>query len=260
MVLLALVKAVLNQTKPVENPEDLERQGRTCIVKKPRDENIKNSRDIRKAMNIKYKEVVLRQARNTVGGSILLEFENATAADNIIAAWDKQLFGGNEGIVKLTPRHTAGIIKQVEDRDEELIKNEIVAQFPGSHIELFKKAERFTGTVKIIFKDEDTLNKAMEAKCKLNNQIYIVEVFNPKPRVIKCNICQRFGHVSRVCKHKDSPLCGKCSSTNHETKDCTAEEKDYKCAHCSENHVTGSYVCEKVKEKLDELLSRNNIQ
>ena len=171
----------------------------------------------------------------------------------MITLWDKTLFGGNEGIVKRQPQHTAGLIKQVEHLPEEQIIEEINEAYPNARVELFKKQGRFIGTVKIIFKDEESLNKALENKVKLNHQIYIVEVFVPKPKVIKCNKCQAFGHVARMCDPKNTAVCGKCSVKGHETKDCMVDEEQYKCAHCGENHITGSYTCSKVKEKLANL-------
>ena len=57
-----------------------------------------------------------------------------------------------------------------------------------------------------------------------------------------------------MCDPKNKQTCGKCSSNDHQTKDCFAEEEDYKCAHCEENHITGSYSCSKMKEKLGKLV------
>ena len=75
-----------------------------------------------------------------------------------------------------------------------------------------------------------------------------------KPRVIKCNRCQKLGHVSRVCRAQ-SPKCGKCGNA-HETTNCTVSQEEYKCCHCSENHETGNSECEFMKKKLDEIKSR----
>ena len=253
-----LAKAILNQTKPPDSPEELEKQARTCIVRKPNDPNIRNSHDIREAMRKKYgREICIKHTRNTVGGSILLEFVDVDTAEEIIETWDKNLFGGNEGIGKLQPRHTAAIIKQVSRQDEDITKNEIEGQFPGARIEFFKKGTKFIGTIKIIFKDEESLKAAIETKCRIDNQIYALEVFIPKRRVIKCNFCQKFGHISRRCWNQDKPVCAKCGN-NHETKDCTVDEQDYKCVHCSGNHIAGSFACEKVKEKMEQIESRNN--
>ena len=175
----------------------------------------------------------------------------------LIENWDTTLFGGNKGIVRYKPKHTAGLIKQVERLEEEEINEEIKNQFPDCHIELFKKNSRFTGTVKINFPNEELLQQAIQQKIRINGLIYCVEVFEPKPKVIKCNICQIIGHVSRMCKNQNSPTCGKCSGKDHQTKDCDVQENDYKCAHCSGNHITGSYTCQKMKDKLEQIMNRN---
>ena len=183
--------------------------------------------------------------------------DDAEKVPELIENWDKTLFGGNKGIVQYKPKHTAGLIKQVERLEEEEINEEIQNQFPGCHIELFKQNNRFTGTVKISFPNEEILQQAIHQKIRINGMIYCVEVFKPKPKVIKCNICQMFGHVSRMCNNKNSPTCGKCSSKDHQTKECDVQENEYKCAHCSGNHITGSYSCQKMKDKLEQIISRN---
>ena len=254
-----LAKAILNQTKPSDTPEELERQARILVVRKPNAPDIRSSGDIREHFNKRYgPSFIIKHTRNTVGGSILLEFADIEMANKIMNSWDKKLFGGNEGVSKLQPRHTAGIIKQVSKSYENDIIDEIKEQFPQSHIELFRKDKKFTGTVKIIFKDEDSLKKAIESKCKINNQIYVIDIFIPKPKVIKCNVCQTFGHVSRRCWNTDKPICGKCGE-QHETKDCEVNEQDFKCFHCNGNHITGSYSCEKMKEKLEQICAKNNV-
>ena len=210
-------------------------------------------------MSNRYEGLIIRNTRNTVGGSILVEFDDEDEAEKMMKNWDKDLFGGNEGLIRYKPQNTSGILKQVEKLDEDEILEEIEDQYQISHVELFKKEERFTGTVKVIFKDEENLERALKQKMRIRNQIYIVERFNPKPKVIKCHTCQKFGHVSRLCRNKDHPVCGKCSSTKHETKHCQVEEDRYKCAHCDGVHVTGSYKCVKMKEQLAKIQSRGNV-
>ena len=73
------------------------------------------------------------------GGSIFIEFESSDAAEMMIEIWDKNLFGGNEGIFKHQPRHTAVFIKQVERLSEEDIIEEIRECYPDAHVECFKK-------------------------------------------------------------------------------------------------------------------------
>ena len=131
--------------------------------------------------------------------------------------------------------------------------------YPDVEFELFKREGEFTGMIKVSFKDEAQLKSVIANKFNLCNRRYITEQFIHKPRVIKCNTCQRFGHVSRLCRSKNNPVCGKCSVEGHETKDCSANAAEYKCFHCGENdHITGSYNCSVVKEKLQELLDRQD--
>ena len=111
--------------------------------------------------------------------------------------------------------------------------------------------------IKVKFNTSDELNQVIVNKFKIFNRAFLVEPFEQKPRVIKCNVCQRFGHVSRLCRSKNKPVCGKCSCTGHETKDCTKSENEHKCFHCGkEDHITGSYTCEKVQENT-RLLSKD---
>ena len=117
------------------------------------------------------------------------------------------------------------------------------------------KDNEFMGIIKIIFKTDDDLNQAIQNKLSIFRQKYIVETFQPKPRVIRCMRCQRFGHVARVCREKN-PICGKCTSTTHETKNCAELEENYKCHHCHGNHATGDKECPQMIEKLDELIKR----
>ena len=158
-----LVKTLLRQqNSPADDKEKIERQERTCIIRKPKDPNIRDARDIRRVIYNKYKDANISKARNCAGGSILLEFDDAPSAQKMIDQWDKTLFGGNEGIVKHQPRHTAGLIKQVEYLSEEEITKEIKENYQDVHVELFKRQGRFIGTVKITFKDEASLKTAIQ--------------------------------------------------------------------------------------------------
>ena len=141
--------------------------------------------------------------------------------------------------------------------EEDEIKAEIEQNYPECRYELFKKDEEFTGMIKITFKTADELNAAISNKFKISNRLFRIEHFQHKPRVIKCNVCQMFGHISRRCRNKQKPVCGKCSCEGHESKDCQKSEDQYKCFHCgSSSHMTGSYSCKKVLEKYEELKER----
>ena len=196
--------------------------------------------------------------RITAGGSYLIEFEDEKSAHEVETNWNEDHFNGNSGIVKPDEPNSTGIVKFVyNDMEEEELKDEIKQNYPGCIFDLFKRNDVFTGTIKVKFQNEGQLQNAVDNKFKIANRLYLVEPFKHKPRVIKCNVCQLLGHVSRICRNKDKPVCGKCSCEGHESKDCTKGEDEYKCFHCGKNdHITGSYDCEKVKERYQTLLDR----
>ena len=160
-------------------------------------------------------------------------------------------------MVKVEEIKTIGIVKHINtDQSVEAIENEVKEKYPGAKCDLFKRPdESFTGTMKVTFADEETLNNSISNRFTLFNQRYLVEVYKPKPKVIKCNRCQRFGHVGRLCR-SINPKCGKCCSVNHETNVCSVEAENYKCAHCSGGHMTGDKKCEEMINKEADLLRR----
>lgn len=191
----------------------------------------------------------------------MLELVDEEGATHLDQNWDEEHFEGNSGIIKLNKANCTGLVKFVyDDITEDFIEEEINQNYPTiTKTELFRnKDEEFTGMIKVVFKDEVDLNNAIAAKFTIGNRKYIIEPFIYKPKVIKCNTCQRFGHVSRLCRAKNKPVCGKCCQ-NHETKNCRTNEDEYKCYHCSKtDHTSGSHSCEKYKEKLQELMDRYN--
>ena len=248
---------VRRQAAPEKEEEKKEKNERSLIVKKYMDKNIQNSSDIRKIVNQEFKEVAIRNARTTVAGSILLEFEDKNAAETVKHNWKPTLFGGNKGIVNLKAKPAAaGFIKHVyQDIPEADIKAEVEAQFPNSsEVELFKKDKKFTGSIKVNFNSEEDLNAAKEKIVVINRQRYIMEKFNYQPRLIRCFNCHKFGHVARLCR-LEGTICGKCTSNEHKTKDCTSRIPQYKCFLCDGNHETGNKNCDIIKFKTEELYS-----
>ena len=183
----------------------------------------------------------------------MLEFEDTAAADNVKQNWKPTLFGGNKGVVKLREESAAGIIKHVyQDRPENEITAAVESQFPDAEVELFKRDKKFTGSIKVTFTSNDNLETAMANIVTINRGRYVMEKFNHQPRLIRCFNCHKFGHVVRLC-HLEGTVCGKCTSRNHKTRDCTANAEQYKCFLCDGNHETGSKDCEVIKLKSEEL-------
>ena len=141
------------------------------------------------------------------------------------------------------------------DETEADIKQDLMTKYKINEVEFFKKDERFIGTIKVTFEDKDSLKISIENRISIFDQRYIVETYKPKPRVVKCNYCQKFGHVIRLCR-SSHPICGKCNSKDHETKNCEASPDQHKCVHCYKEHVTEHQDCEVWKEKYENILRR----
>ena len=254
------VETLARQNNVQNNEESKEKSERTRIVRKPTDPRIKDSTDIRKEFDKTFPDLYLSNTRFTAGGSIVLEFEELAGAATIDNSWSKTLFGGNAGIEKFGAQNSTGIVKYVynlRESDAEIEAN-IKSNYPNAPFELFKKDGKFTGMIKIKFRDENELKQVIDNKFTIFERKFTVEPFKQKPKVIKCNTCQKFGHISRLCRSNNNPICGKCSEPGHESKDCNIPEEDYKCFHCHQNHITGSYKCGVVKEKLEDIISRQS--
>ena len=85
----------------------------------------------------------------------------------------------------------------------------------------------------------------MNQKVKLGNQLHYVDEYIKKSEDIKCNCCQKFNHISRLCRSIE-PTCTKCGLNMHETNEsqkCLANSSgDCKCCHCGGNHSAGVQV------------------
>ena len=212
-------------------------------------------------MTREFPTVVFRHCRTTAAGSILIELDSNADAEYIEARWKKEFFGGNEGMEKVEQGKNISIVKNIyleEDEDDEAVARNIQENYPGAKAELFKTSDgNFMGTMKVKFNGKEQMDKARTERFKLFRSNYYMEPYQPKPKVIKCNRCQRFGHIGRLCRSV-KPKCGKCTSEEHETKDCRVEAKDYKCVHCNGNHSTGSKDCEVWKNKEEELARNYN--
>ena len=246
-----LVKVQMRNEKTQE--EQKEEEARIKIVRKPINPDITNSSKLRKEFNKHFKNVIIKEAIITAAGSYKLEFESVEDANRIQNCWKKEYLGGNSGMVNAGEQNATGIVKFVYDEDlsEEDIEESIKETYPDIRFEFFKKENKFSGMIKVIFKEERQLEEAIKNKFRICNRRYLVEKFVHKPRVIICNRCQRFGHIALQCKSKNKPNCGKCGESGHESVNCTKEERYHLCFLCkSKEHKTGSYKCEKVQERL----------
>ena len=252
-----LVKQI-NQERKDKNAEQIaDKQKRTIIVKQYKGKNIHRSEDVRKPIYDEYPGSVISNARTTAGGSILLEFDDEKTAENIIRKWNHNLYGGNKGAMRGNNTNipkTTGIVKHVwSQRSQEEIEQELLDNYPIKEVSFFKKNEKYLGIIKITFNTPEDLLDVLTNRIKIFEQRYLVEEFIFQQRVIKCNKCQIFGHVARLCRGEER--CGKCGNS-HGTKDCTTQSEDYICFHCKGNHQTGDKECPDMKKKLESIKNR----
>ena len=173
--------------------------------------------------------------------------------------WKADSFGGNSGVVHPSEKGATGIVLEVDNQlDEATIREEIDREFTNTVFEFYtnKRTGKFTGSVKIQFKDRSVLDRAMKECITIGRGKYPVQEFRPQPRVIKCHRCQGMSHIAKNCSSR-FVRCGKCSSYDHQTRECTAADK-YKCVHCNGKHITGSRICQAMKEKEEQIKSRSN--
>ena len=140
---------------------------------------LSSSYDIRKEFNKKFQDIALKAAISTANGSIKLEFDSSETRDGIISKWETNMYGGNSGIRKPSHNHSIGIIKGV-NRDESMedISEEILEAYPDTTIDFFKRDQKFTGTVKLIFKDHQAYTNAMNAGgLRIGGINYIMEQY-----------------------------------------------------------------------------------
>ena len=83
------------------------------LAHKPIDlNNTRDRKGIRKAFK-EYQGVIIRNSRVTARDSFKIELDNPEKAKTLTLDWQRDLFGGKEGIVSPYIFHTSGIIKHV---------------------------------------------------------------------------------------------------------------------------------------------------
>ena len=98
----------------------------------------------------------------------------------------------------------------------------------GTQVEFFKRKNRsglleFTGTIKVVFQDTESLQQAVRDKVNIGDQRCSVAKWEHTVKVRHCYKCLKFGHVAYRCRSATTK-CGICNMSGHEQRDCTVTD------------------------------------
>lgn len=129
------------------------------------------------------------------------------------------------------------------NEDEDTLK-EIAAEIGAKYIRRIGKPE---STAKVVaYENGTTLPETIE----VDSFRYKVKIFTPSP--MRCNKCQRYGHLEAVCRNQLK--CCRCGQAHNRTE-CENIETP-KCVNCSGSHSAAYRQCPKYLETKEALKVR----
>ena len=213
---------------------------------------------------LENKIAVLESYKNKLGDIVLVceSEDKRNELKRLVAEKD-------EHIVMNTPAEKRASItivglKQQYHKDEIiemlLLQNGFIKDFANSndikkHIEIFavqplkNNRERYQAFANVsvtlregllYYGDKITLGLT---SCKIYNRYHVKICYN----------CQKYGHYMKDCPTPNNPVCGKCASHDHCTRDCDSFEIE--CINCVRNsnndtsHQTNSYKCPSLQQQ-----------
>ena len=168
-------------------------------------------------------------------GQLLIECERKTHSDNLLKM---SKIAGITVEVRAHPflNSSKGIIKSrdLELCTEEEIAEELKDQGVTSVYRIkIRKDKKIIETSTLIL----TFNKPeIPKEIKAGFLNIKVEIYIPNP--MRCNNCQKFGHLKKHCKKNE--ICPRCGEEGHTLETCTETAK---CINCKGNHLSFSKSC-----------------
>ncbi|KNZ79080.1 Nucleic-acid-binding protein from mobile element jockey [Termitomyces sp. J132] len=118
--------------------------------------------------------------------------------------------------------------------------------------------QQSVATLRIICSDPEVANNLIRECIFVGGRQVTIQKDLKEP--IRCNNCQKYGHMRNECK--DESRCANCSETSHLTADCRSSHP--RCVACGPNSTHSSTDCmcptfKRLCEELDDRLPKNQM-
>ncbi|GMG55443.1 unnamed protein product [Aspergillus oryzae var. brunneus] len=113
-----------------------------------------------------------------------------------------------------------------------------------------------TSSIVIEFTTPHHANKAIDAGTVWDFRVSENTLYDRASRIIRCNNCQRYGHIGNICPH--DTICGACAG-KHETRACQDRNTPRlvpKCANCNGDHTAWYKKCEVYQQEREKAQGR----
>ncbi|PIG87296.1 hypothetical protein AARAC_011664 [Aspergillus arachidicola] len=113
-----------------------------------------------------------------------------------------------------------------------------------------------TSSIVIEFSTLHHANKAIDAGTVWDFRVSENALYDRASRVVRCNNCQRYGHIGNICPH--DTVCGACAG-KHETRACPDRDTSRlvpKCANCGGDHMVWFKKCAVYLQEREKALGR----
>ncbi len=216
-----------------------------------------DSSDIKREINRCKPDLKVKHAYSLPAGGIALHLQTREAEKTALAPWPEDAFGANVQAHKPN---------RCQPNPTVVVKN-----INTSHTE-----QELEKSLKLKYGDEVSVKRLWSnrsdsplpiIKVTLNQEVYStvlkdgISVLNrdhkcyPKHtyKVVRCYNCQKFGHISKTCKHISR--CQNCAE-HHDSADTVCRAKPC-CANCGGSHQAYSTKCPEYTQTLTKLKQRN---
>ena len=206
-----------------------------------------------------FPNTVIKQAKPTRQGTLLLEMLNSKDAEMVVNQWRPHFFtnAGSDDTTSATLLANTGtktrcVAENVDPsvRDEEIVESlENSLGFKPLEVKRMKdKSGALTPLVTLTFSSTEERDKAVASHLRLEHQICVIRPYyqRKRPSFTQCYKCFKFGHSAVWCSgQRRCPHC----CDDHAPKDCPVISSggERKCPNCPDgqprNHSANSVAC-----------------